>query len=121
MAYHAEFLEERRCKAVRRDGTPCRGFARWNSDDGLCAPHHFSHERQGTAGRVRGAIVTGGSIEPVTENAKRVLDSNGYICAWDNRYNSRRPLCDCGGLRHKHRPGVPGCKFINKPSGGGKQ
>jgi hypothetical protein len=115
MAYNADFREKRRCKALRKDGQPCRAFARWGAADGLCSGHHFSHAVKG-AGRVRGWVVTYQHAEPLTENAKRVLDSRGFIPAWWNKYNSRRGLCECNGLTHKHRPGVKGCILSDEPS-----
>ena len=119
MAYSTKFREERRCRATRRDGQPCRAFARWNSADGLCSAHHFSHQVKG-AGRCRGWLVTPDAITPLTENSRRVLDSGGLIAPWHNRYNSRRGVCACSGLTHKHRPGVVGCLYSDKPSTDGQ-
>ncbi len=117
MAYNAKFREERRCRATRKDGQPCRAFARWGGD-GLCAGHYFSHAERGV-GRVRGWLVTAGAISPLTDNARRTLDSAGFIPAWMGG-NVRRPLCECSGLKHKHRPGVVGCLYSDKPSTDGQ-
>ena len=45
MAYSAKAAERRRCRAICRDGTPCRGWAIWGHPEGLCSTH---------AGRTRG-------------------------------------------------------------------
>lgn len=39
----------RRCRGVRRDGSPCRAWAKWNATEQRCAAHS-SHPRRTRAG-----------------------------------------------------------------------
>jgi hypothetical protein len=38
--------DERRCLAIRKDGSPCRAWAVWNASEQLCAVHLHSTRRK---------------------------------------------------------------------------
>ena len=113
MAYHPTVRQARQCRASKANGERCRAFARWGADDGLCAPHHFSHATMGTHGQVRGLLVTYGQVTPLTEHAARCLAERR--APWVGG-NLRRPLCDCAGFRRRHRPGIAGCFLSDRPN-----
>ena len=39
MAYSEKAKKLRRCKAKKKDGTPCRAWAMWDNPDQLCSAH----------------------------------------------------------------------------------
>jgi hypothetical protein len=43
MAYSPKAQALRRCRAVRKDGQPCRAYAVWDDSRGLCAAHGRHH------------------------------------------------------------------------------
>ena len=112
--YSKAVRQQRRCKAIKPNGEPCRAYAVWG--DTLCAAHRYSHEHRGEPGRVRGWVVTPNSITPLTESAAKVLACRGFRYSWDNKLTGRRPSCKCGGLAYPHRPGCKGCALSDSPS-----
>jgi hypothetical protein len=84
--YTAEAIELRRCKALRADGSPCKGWARWADPGQLCNIHAGRHHR----GPMRGSVI----------------EQQSHAC----------PPCTCVAYAWPHRPGGGLCCWPNAPT-----
>lgn len=78
-----EYERVRRCVAIRKDGRPCQGWARWGDPGQLCAPHGVRTRRQASE---------------ITKEIRK-----GYR-------KRRAPKCNCLAYRWPHRRGKGLCK-----------
>jgi hypothetical protein len=82
---HARSL--RQCKAVRKDGQPCRAWATWDSEEQLCAWH------SGRCSEGRGKGTAG----------------------FDSGMKAKYAPCTCEAYAWPHRPGGGLCQWPDPP------
>lgn len=85
--YGPAAIERRRCRALRRDGLPCRGWATWDDPDQRCLAH---------AGRTH----NGRNPDPFPSSMNRA---------------AYEP-CTCRAYEWPHRPGGGLCRWPDPPT-----
>jgi hypothetical protein len=86
MAYSAKARELRRCRAVKANGEPCKGWAMWGHPDGYCGAHAGASRVRYPPG-VRGPVAQHARYEP----------------------------CRCPAYKWPHRPGGGLCRWPDPP------
>ena len=97
MAYSDKARELRRCKALRKDGGRCQGWAMWESVEGLCYKHTPKEERE--------AIWQDRRLQCFEEG--RSIFSASY---------AKYPPCTCAAYAWPHRPGGGLCRWPDPPT-----
>src|SRR5215207_11736654 len=90
MTYSPYAEELRRCRATKRDGTPCQAWAVWGEPDGLCVTHSPRHK-------------TGPGSGDGSTRGLRV----------PKRKRTAYPPCTCLAYEWPHRPGGGICEWPN--------
>ena len=85
MAYSDTAKRLRRCKALRKDGQPCRAYACWDDLQGRCMAHAGRHHR-------------GPMMRP-----------------WKPRKRTAYKPCTCPAYAWPHKPGGGGCNWPGLP------
>lgn len=92
MAYSTLAASRRRCRGLRRDGTPCRAWALWNDPGQRCRMHSTKRGQNRTYRRLMAATV-----------GHDLADALG------------RPVRRCLAYRWPHRPGSGLCRWPEEP------
>lgn len=93
MTYSAKARELRRCRATRKDGKPCQGWACWGDSRQLCRSHG-GERRQG----VMRSTVRSPSGEASRDRQPRSV------------------ACRCPAYAWPHRPGGGFCRWPDPPT-----
>jgi hypothetical protein len=91
MSYTDRARALRRCTAQRKDGEPCRAYARWGDPRRLCASHGAHH-----TGRM--------PWPPAWATAEGKA-----------RERTHNPPCKCRAYQWPHRPGGGLCRWPDPP------
>lgn len=85
MAYTHNAIALRRCTGVRKDGSPCRAWARWGCPEQRCTSHR-----------------------PGGFKKRSGYNFVGHL-------NARYESCDCAAYEWPHRPGGGFCRWPDPP------